>query len=637
MQDLGITGGVILKLYVKGDLSSVEEGLKVISRHLNIELTMDGYPIQVKNEEGRLRAANQDGQGEITFDQPVHFFRALGLWVENYQKNNEFDVSEIPQFRMSGVMLDASRNAVPTVSNVEKLLQKMAVMGLSTLMLYTEDTYEVKEHPYFGYMRGRYTAEELRACDEYASQLGIEMIPCIQTLGHLREALKWNYASSFKDTDDILLVDEPKTYEFLENCIKAASEAFMTKRIHIGMDETFQLGLGKYLEKHGYKNHIAIMNRHLQKVVAITQKYGYKPMIWSDMYFPLFSEDSKYRDEKDQIRTDILAGIPDVELVYWNYYRKEQEVYIKDFQHHKQLGRTPIFAGGAWTWNGIAPNYGKAIATTEGAMAACKKEGITEVFVTLWGDNGAETPFTTAYPMLQLFAEHTYHQQVLSEQVARRFEFCCEGHFNDFMLLKHLDETPGVMKDNMNTSMTSKVALYQDILIGLYDENIRGLNLGEHYQQLAALLEKAKQANPAWESLFDLYEQLARVLGDKAEIGIRIKEAYENNDYKQMKTFLITLDKIQANVDLLRQKHRNIWFAAYKPFGWEVIDIRYGGVITRIDSVKYRIQEWLEGRIPRIEELDEIRLRHDGPWEIIDGLIGGNVYHRIVTAGNFSL
>lgn len=151
------------------------------------------------------------------------------------------------------------------------------------------------------------------------------------------------------------------------------------------------------------------------------------------------------------------------------------------------------------------------------------------------------------------------------------------------------------------------------------------------------VLEKAKRENPVWETLFDFYEQLARVLADKAEIGLKILVAYQNNEFEQMKSILLTLDRIKKNVDLLRQKHRDIWFAAYKPFGWEVIDIRYGGVMTRMDSAKYRIQEWLEGRIPRIEELEEKRLHHDGPWEIVEGLVGGNVYHRIVTAGNFSL
>ncbi|MCM3117511.1 beta-N-acetylhexosaminidase [Neobacillus sp. MER 74] len=626
-----------MELYFKGDISAVTDGLELVSKRLKIQLSTDGYPIQVKHQQGPLRVVNKNGHGEISFEKPIHFFRALGLWLENFQKNNEFDITENPQFNMSGVMLDASRNAVPTVADVEKLLQHMAVMGLDTLMLYTEDTYEVKEYPYFGYMRGRYTFEELKACDEYAAKLGIDMIPCIQTLGHLREALKWNYASGFRDTDDILLVDEPQTYEFLESCLKAASGPFRTKRIHIGMDETFQLGLGKYLEKHGYEKHIDLMNRHLQKVIAITDKLGLKPMIWSDMYFPLFAENSPYKDENGRIRQEILEGIPDVELVYWNYYRKEQEVYERDFQHHKLLGSTPIFAGGAWTWNGLVPNYGKAIATTVAGLAACKQEGIGEIFVTLWGDNGAETPFATAYPILQLFAEHTYQKDVSIEKVAERFEFCGEGHFADLMNLKLLDETPGVMEDNMNTSMTSKVLLYQDSLIGLYDENVRGLSLGEHYQQLVPVLEKAKRENPAWEALFDFYEQLARVLADKAEIGLKILAAYQNNDFEQMKSILVILNRIQVNVDLLRQKHRNVWFSAYKPFGWEVIDIRYGGVMTRMDSVKYRIQEWLEGRIPRIEELEEKRLRHDGPWEIVEGLVGGNVYHRIVTAGNFSL
>ncbi|MBO0958766.1 beta-N-acetylhexosaminidase [Neobacillus sp. MM2021_6] len=626
-----------MKLHLTGEIAAVADGLQLVMESIGIQLSPDGYPVEVRKQNGPIRVVNQSGRGQIYFKKTVHFFRAVGLWMEHFQTETEFDVTEVPQFDMCGVMLDASRNAVPTTAEVENLLRRMAVMGLDTLMLYTEDTYEVKEHPYFGYMRGSYAAEELTSLDDYAAKLGVEMIPCIQTLGHLREALKWNYASDIRDTDDILLVEEPKTYEFLENCIKAASEPFRTKRIHIGMDETFQLGLGKYLQQHGYENHIDLMNRHLQEVVAITERHGLKPMIWSDMYFPLFAEDSKYKDENGKIPEEIIAQIPDVELVYWNYYSQDQEVYEKDFHRHMLLGKTPIFAGGAWTWNGMAPNYGKAIVTTEAAIAACKKEGIKEVFVTMWGDNGAETPFSTSLPILQLFAEHTYHQEVTLEQVAKRFEFCGEGHFDDFMMLKWLDETPGVMKDNMNTSMTSKVLLYQDILIGLYDENIRGLSLGEHYQKLVPELEKAKKHNPGWASLFGFYEQLARVLSEKAEIGLRLTEAYKEKDYQQMKLILGKLDVIQTNVDLLRQQHREVWFAAYKPFGWEVIDIRYGGVITRIDSVKYRINEWLDGRMTSLEELEEKRLRHDGPWEVVDGLVGGNVYHRIVTAGNFSL
>ena len=65
----------------------------------------------------------------------------------------------------------------------------MALMGMNLGMMYTEDTYEVPGQPYFGYQRGRYTYEELHALDDYADMLGIELCPCVQTLGHLNRAL----------------------------------------------------------------------------------------------------------------------------------------------------------------------------------------------------------------------------------------------------------------------------------------------------------------------------------------------------------------------------------------------------------------------------------------------------------------
>lgn len=76
----------------------------------------------------------------------------------------------------------------------------MAVMGLNLLMMYTEDTFEVPEYPYFGYMRGRYSYDEMHSCNDYADIFGIEMMPCIQTLGHLTKALKWDYGLNIKDT-----------------------------------------------------------------------------------------------------------------------------------------------------------------------------------------------------------------------------------------------------------------------------------------------------------------------------------------------------------------------------------------------------------------------------------------------------
>ena len=84
-------------------------------------------------------------------------------------------------FRTFGTMLDCSRNAVPNLHTLKKWVDLTASLGYNTLLLYTEDTYEVPDEPYFGYMRGRYSQAELRELDAYAKKQGMTIMPCIQT------------------------------------------------------------------------------------------------------------------------------------------------------------------------------------------------------------------------------------------------------------------------------------------------------------------------------------------------------------------------------------------------------------------------------------------------------------------------
>ena len=88
------------------------------------------------------------------------------------------------QYKHFGVMIDCSRNGVMTVAAVKRMIDALQKMGYNALELYTEDTFEVGDEPYFGYLRGRYTGAELREIDAYAAAHGIELIPCIQTLAH---------------------------------------------------------------------------------------------------------------------------------------------------------------------------------------------------------------------------------------------------------------------------------------------------------------------------------------------------------------------------------------------------------------------------------------------------------------------
>ena len=146
------------------------------------------------------------------------------------------------KFKYFGVMLDVSRNAVITVDTMKWYLPLLKKMGYNCVFLYSEDTYAVEGEPYFGYMRGRYTEEEMREMDEFASSIGIEIIPCVQALAHVNCTLRWLHVNV--DTDDIMLVDDDRTYELIDHMFASLSKNFKTRKIHVGMDEAYMLGRG---------------------------------------------------------------------------------------------------------------------------------------------------------------------------------------------------------------------------------------------------------------------------------------------------------------------------------------------------------------------------------------------------------
>ena len=82
-------------------------------------------------------------------------------------------------FDRFGVMIDLSRNAVMKVEYAKSVLERLAILGYDYAMLYTEDVYELPGEPYFGMLRGRLTAADVRAIDDHAAALGIELVPCL--------------------------------------------------------------------------------------------------------------------------------------------------------------------------------------------------------------------------------------------------------------------------------------------------------------------------------------------------------------------------------------------------------------------------------------------------------------------------
>ena len=228
-------------------------------------------------------------------------------------------------------MLDVSRNGVMKVEKVKEFVDYIKLFGYNSLMLYTEDTYEIEGEPYFGYLRGRYSKEELKEINAYCDKKGIELIPCIQTLGHLTTIFRWKRFEPVMDAFGILLAEEEQTYELIDKMFANLAECYTSRVIHIGMDEAHSVGLGKYLDKHGYTNRFDILKKHLERVIEIAKKYGFKPIMWSDMFFRLANEGVYSLKDPKVLPQEIIDAVSDgVNLVDWNYYEPKERKAVYD-------------------------------------------------------------------------------------------------------------------------------------------------------------------------------------------------------------------------------------------------------------------------------------------------------------------
>jgi hypothetical protein len=358
-------------------------------------------------------------------------------------------------------------------------------------------------------------------------------------------------------------------------------------------------------------------------------------MIWSDMYFRLGSKTGDYYDMNAVIPEDVPGKIPEnLSLVYWDYYHNDEDSYLRLIKSNKQLRQDIIFAGGIWTWNGICVNYGKTFVTTNAAMSACKKEGVRKVIATMWGDNGAETNIFSALLGLQLYAEHGYNPQIDLDKLYERFEFCTGGNAQAFLDISRINQAPGAAGIFHDVANPPKYILWQDILMGLFDKHLEELDLKAYYSKLDSKFINYASTSDQWKFIFKMLHKLCAVLSLKSGIGIELKAAYDSKDKKLLGMIAAdSLPKLYNSIDELRAAHREQWFHTYKPFGWEILDIRYGGLLARVNTAQFRINEFLKGSIASIEELEEDRLLFDNSEMPEDkGLGHCNLYHRIISA-----
>lgn len=582
----------------------LEKGLAEMLQELPLELAEDGACVTVKAGD-ELSLRREEKGVLLTYSRKCEFYRALSM-LADFVSGDADEIVERTGADLLSYMADMSRNAVYNIPTAKKMIRKLALCGYNSLMLYTEDTYEMPEYPYFGYMRGRFTKTELKELDDYGDLLGIELIPCIQTLAHLNAALVWSAHRPMVDIDDILRVgaDDVETYRFIETMFKTCRECFRSNRINIGMDEAHNLGRGTYLDKYGAAAKPDIMIAHLRRVVEIAKKYDYQPMMWSDMFFRM-QFGGQYYVREGNVEQRVIDLVPaEVQLIYWDYYTTEskKDMFAHMVDCHMQFHNPIAFAGGVSKWYGFAAINRFSIDSTRRQMDVCNAKGMRDIIVTAWGDAGSEASQFSIMPSMLYYAERTYMTDEPSDEwMDARCKQCFGLGYED--LLK-LDLPAEVGMTDGNCIQPSNYLLFNDPINGLMDDRMEADKVAGYYRAHTVALEPLSKHHE-WGYIYDTLYRLCDLLSIKSDLSVRIRAAYKANDRDTLKTIAneeipVAVEKLEALWLSLRRQ----WLIENKSFGLDVQEIRFGGLRQRLLSAAMTLNDYLDGQVEKIEELE---------------------------------
>lgn len=171
-------------------------------------------------------------------------------------------VSDWPDFAVRGVMLDVSRDKVPTMQTVYALVDKFASWKLNQVQLYTEHTFAYRKHPDVWAEASPFTGQEILELDAYCKERFVELVPNQNAFGHMHRWLEHKeYADLAETHEEIetpwggrmkgpfsLAPTEPGSLELVTELFDELLPHFSSRQFNVGCDETWDLGQGKSRE-----------------------------------------------------------------------------------------------------------------------------------------------------------------------------------------------------------------------------------------------------------------------------------------------------------------------------------------------------------------------------------------------------
>jgi hypothetical protein len=325
----------------------------------------EAYRVSVAADGARLWA---DGRAGLR-----HAVETLAQLVDARGALPACEIADAPDLALRGIMLDVSRGKVPTLEALRDLVDLCARLKLNLLMLYVEHTFRFRRHPEIGEGASPLTAQVLRELDAYAAARHVELVPSLQSLGHMDHVLNLPRYAQLAETPRnwTLAPSLPGTYELLSDLYDEFLPNFRSKLFNANCDETFDLGLGRSAAMLAELGPGGPYRAHVRRLRELARAHGKRLMIWADMAHA-------HPEQLGEFDRDVVF------LDWWYEARF-------DFDRVKRLAEAGfdfLVCPGTSSWNCLFPRVENSLENIRRWAEAGRRHGALGLLVTDWGDFG---------------------------------------------------------------------------------------------------------------------------------------------------------------------------------------------------------------------------------------------------------
>jgi hypothetical protein len=292
-------------------------------------------------------------------------------------------------------MLDISRTRVPTQSELLQLIAALGKLRANQLQLYIEHTYAFPGHEDAWKDASPLTPAEIRELDDACAAVGIELVPNLNTFGHMERWLRhpryramaecpegWIHplTGQFKEFPGTLRPDQA-SLDFAASLLDSYLPNFRSRQVNIGGDEPWELGQGFSKQAVAERGKHRVYLDHLKKLCALATARGHTPQFWGDILL-----------EDLALAQDAPA---DTVPVVWGY--DAGHPFNEQCGRLHELGRNYLVAPGTSAWQSFTGRLDNALTNQAEAVGAAIRHGARGILLTTWGDNGHHQPWPTAW------------------------------------------------------------------------------------------------------------------------------------------------------------------------------------------------------------------------------------------------